>query len=29
MTELNQRVSDGEPVQDVARSYLDQFELAP
>ncbi len=29
ITELNQRVSDGEAVEDVAKEYLDQFNLAP
>ena len=29
ITELNQRVSDGEPLEDVAEDYLTQFEINP
>ncbi len=29
ITELNQRVSDGEPVEEVAADYLDSFDLNP
>ncbi len=29
ITELNQRVSDGEAVEEVAEDYLDQFEINP
>ena len=29
ITELNQRVSDGEPVEEVAEDYLRQFEINP
>lgn len=29
ITELNQRVSDGEPVENVADDYLEQFEINP
>ncbi len=29
ITELNQRVSDGEPVEEVAEDFLDQFDINP